>query len=152
MRTSVFVAFLLFVMHPLFAGDAPVSGDGNYLSILDIPQEKQPKEMQELSASAVPSRKVATDLAWGSWRMREGGIRAYESVRVVGLYHAAVLGGIGIDGFAAPGDWVWELHVGSLGGIEGVIFIDAKTKQIHVFPDKNSPAKPPSPKPAPASP
>lgn len=131
MRIS-FAILLLFAASPspLWADARPGSWDGNYLKFLDPSQKQPPIEMKTLLASKVPSVKAASDLTWtvlGS----SSRIRQYQGVQVVGLYRA---GFNGIEGLAAPGDWIREIHVGPIYAIESIYLIDAKTGIVSSIP------------------
>ena len=136
MKAAILALFLLSVPSLLIAGKPAERHDGDYLQFLDLPSDKQPKELGTLLSSEVPSRQAAEKLAFVAWGLQ---IRAYQTIRVVGLYRAAEVGGVGIAGFAAPGHWVWEVHIGPVGALSGIALVDAQTKAVHVFPSSPSP-------------
>ncbi len=109
---AVVILLVLPLMLPMFATDKFIGWDSNWLSGLGNPRLKQP---EGLESSAVPTPDIAKNLADAAWGLNY----AYQGMRVVGLYRAAEVGGQGIAGFAAPGHWVWEVHVIAGVGISG---------------------------------
>ncbi|WP_255989255.1 hypothetical protein [Chitinolyticbacter albus] len=109
------------------------SWDGNYLPIFQLPREKHAESFETLLASSIPSPSTAEDLATRYWFSNHG-LLAEEGLRVSGLFRI----GRDIKGFAAKGEWVWEVRVTHLGfSLDGVIWINAHSKKIHAFGPKS---------------
>jgi hypothetical protein len=103
--------------------------DGNYLAILEMSPEKRSESFSTLLTSAVPSRNEALSLTQKYW-FRNHGLLAEESFAVTGLYRI----GREIKGFAARGDWVWEVRVLHLNlSVDGVLWVNAQSKKVIVF-------------------
>jgi len=116
MRTAPSLSLLLCAVIStlsLQANDQPP--DGNYLDSFSLAEvkthdsrQKIPREFWEtLRTSKVPSAAAAEELAIQAYAPIFH-LRDYDSVRVVGLYRSDMTGGTGVEGLAAPGDWIWR--------------------------------------------
>jgi hypothetical protein len=89
------------------------------------------KDFASLLSMAVPTSRIAENIAFGfCFKMHTA--PAMVGARTVGLFRAA--GGYGKNPeFAMPGDWIWEVRLSKILPLVGVVFINARTGQAHVF-------------------
>jgi len=131
-RLALFVGIVLSIS-PLHADYLLKQWDGNCLQSLDPAQKNKPEDLSKLAAAKVPSAKAAQDLAFSLWAA-EFRIRDYQTCQTVGLYRSARTGATGVAGLAAPGDWIWEVHIGPPGELEGIVLINAETGKASAIP------------------
>jgi hypothetical protein len=84
---------------------------GNQLNAFIADTEKNSPFFLTLVSLDVPSPEGAKSVALRNC-VKGFGLHDYQAIRVIGLFRVGTIGEQGIPGFAAAGDWIWEVLIG----------------------------------------